>query len=166
MLQTEILEGKVSNCVTRLLDISVDAPGTTLLDRKLIEYPVTRKRELESLRAELENAYQKALVEKDITLKTQESRVRHEINSVESGKRNLKNSISSLSEEIVDLEARIGTLSEQIKNDGRAIMWMNVWRVIWGILCTAGIIIVGLFIVVGFFIKVIGFFMSDSRSED
>lgn len=166
MLQTEILSGKISNRVTRLLDLSVDAPETILLDRKIIEYPVTRRRELESLRTEVENAYHKALVEKDITLKTQESKVKYEINSVESNKRNLKNSISSLTKEIEYLTAQIDTFSEQIKKDVRAIRWMNVWRVIWGILCTAGIIIVGLFIVVGFFIKLIGFFMPDSRSED
>lgn len=166
MSQIDISTGKLSNRVTRMLDISVDAPECAILKRKIIEYPERLKRELDILSADLDEKYAKVVEEQNSLLAQHKERlysIKQNIDRDISGK---KGSILSMSEQIDQLNSDIESLTISIKKDVRAIRWMNFWRVIWGILCTAGIVVVGFLIVAGFIFKIIGIFMSSSRNDD
>jgi len=166
MQSIDISTGKISNRVTRMLDISVDAPESVVLNRRIIEYPVRRKNELDALNAELEEKYSKAVEEQNAIISQRTEKLKSVRNGLSCDKRGKEGSIQTISNEIARLNSDIDMLTESIKKDITAIRWMNVWRVIWGILCTAGIAVVAVFFIVGFIFKIIGFFMPGSNNDD
>lgn len=166
MQSIDISTGKLSNRVTRMLDISVDAPESAVLNRKIIEYPVHRKSELDALSADFEKRYEKAVEEQNAIISQRTEKLDSVRNGLSFDIRSKKDSIQNLSREIDRFSSDIDTLTKTIKKDVTAIRWMNFWRVIWGILCTAGIAVIGFFIVVGFVFKIISFFMPSSRDDD
>ncbi len=142
MSQIDISTGKLSNPVTRMLDISVDAPECAILNRKIIEYPERRKRELDILSADLDREYLKKVEEQKSLLAQHKERLDSIKQNIDSDIRDKEISNLSMSEQIDQLNSDIESLTISVKKDIRAIRWMNFWRVIWGILCTAGILIV------------------------
>lgn len=155
MQQIEISNGKLSNPITRSLGLSVDAPLSAVISRKINEYPDQRKRALEELNADLEKKYQEA-----------ESKTKDIIAQRRSEHTALEIAISTVSKEIKYYNTEIESLSLQIEKDTRTIKWINIWRVIWGILCTVGIIVVVIFTVVGFVFKLISFFIPSDDNKD
>lgn len=161
-MQCFISGGMVSNRVTRMMDLSVEASAVVVLDQELTEYPGKRKNELEAMSADLEAKYREAEAKAINNVKQQQQKLkslRHKLMLEENDSKSL---IQSLYESIDDLTNNNSALAAQIKSDGKAIAWMNVWRVIWGLLYTAGIIFVGAFIVIGFLFKIISFFIPKS----
>lgn len=162
MQQIEISNGKLSNPITRSLGLSVDAPLSAVISRKIYEYPDRRKKALEELNADLEKECQEAESRaKDII----EQR-RGEHRALEIALTTVQSSISSVSKEIKYYNTEMESLSLQIEKDTRTIKWINIWRVIWGILCTVGMIVVVILTVVGFIFKLISFFISSDDNKD
>lgn len=163
---TYVIGGEVSNRVTRMLDIPLAIPASSALDEEIKRYPETRRLELERLSAELERKYLVAEQQHKSRLQDEESKLRSAKAKSNGAKGHLQNNIRQARENIEVMQDEIVRYTAQIKNDSRAIGWMITWRIFWGILCTAGILIVGVFLLVGFILKVIGFFMPDSKDDD
>lgn len=155
MQPTIIISGKIDNDITRMLNITVDAPAIVIFNKKLTDYPVRRKRELDDLKKELDEKIEAAEIQAKEDVEKRRGELQSVGSSLTSQKKGKLNSIQQLNERIDELTTEIDALKIQIKKDTRAIRWMNTWRVIWGILCTAGIAIVFLFIVYGVIMRII-----------
>lgn len=149
-----------------MLDISVDEPVSVFIESELNELPERRAKEIALLSADLDNQYQIAKQKQSATISAQKSGL---LSGNEHLKRELSQKqaeISRLSHEIDRKSREIETMSEQIKKDTVAIRWMIAWRVFWGIICTAGFVIVVFFLIIKFIFKVIDFFVGSHDNDD
>lgn len=155
MQQVDISNGVLSTPITRSLGLTADAPRSVVIDRKIYEYPNRRKKELEDLNADLERKYKEAESSALAAIEQSQNKLNSLKSSLTTTRSGTEYTISRVNEEIEDYTSDIDQYSIQLKKDVSAIRWMNTWRVIWGLLCTAGIVFVGVIIVVGFILNVV-----------
>lgn len=164
MQQVDISNGVLSTPITRSLGLTADAPRSVVINRKIYEYPNQRKKELEDLNADLERKYKEAESSALAAIEQSQNKLKQLKSSLSSTKAGTEDSINSVNGEIQSYTTDIDVYTTQIKKDVSAIRWMNTWRVVWGLLCTAGIVFVGAFIVVAAIAgAIIGSAGSDSK---
>lgn len=155
MQQIDISNGVLSTPITQSLGLTTDAPRSVIINRKIYEYPNRRKKELEDLNADLERKYKEAESSALAIIEQSQNELNELKSRLSSNRSGTEYSINSVNEEIRLYTSDIDQYSTQIKKDVKAIRLMNTWRVVWGLLCTAGIVIVGVVIVVGFIFNVV-----------
>lgn len=164
-LPTFTIDGKVSNRVTRLLDIPLDLPASVVLEEEIKQYPETRSKEIEELQAELERQYTADKREQTLRLSQAEDKLKEAKEGTQSERGRLQSRIRQSKENIERMSAEMTQLAEQLKKDRRAIVWMNVWRVFWGILYTVGGAFVIVFLIIKFILSIVAIFIPDSEKD-
>lgn len=148
--------------VIQLMNITLDEPRCIMLARMAVEYPQKRQVELNKLCQDLESEYQQFCDQNKCQLTTASQNKNLEDVKNQETKESLVRMIAITSSNVSQMQESLTNINRQIKKDTNAIRWMNTWRVIWGILCTAGILFVGVVFIFGLIISIF-FPSSDDR---
>ncbi len=161
-----IIQDKVSNRVTRSLNMELQAPGCVLLDIRLREYPNKRKKKIEELTSALNAQYEQAQVNWDDRVSSQKSKLTSEQTGFNLNKNQMQRSIASLTDEVQNLKSGIESMEQEIKKETRSIRWLQTWRVFWGIICTFGGLFKIAFFIFGIIFSFLSIFFPSSKDDD